>query len=140
MHNSSVGFPIGHFNSLLAARVVMADSFDPYYQWLGIEPPDQPPNYYRLLAIEPFLDNREIIAGAADRQMAHLRTFQRGPQAATSQRMLNEVSIAKVCLLNPQKKTVYDEQLRKKLARGASGSSRLIEIDWIAPCRWGSSP
>ena len=106
----------------------MADSFDPYYQWLGIEPVDQPPHHYRLLAIEPFLDNREIIAGAADRQMAHLRTFQRGPQATASQRLLNEVSIAKVCLLNPQKKTAYDEQLRKTLARGSGRSSRLLLI------------
>ena len=106
----------------------MADAFDPYYQWLGIEPHDQPPHHYRLLAIEPLLENREMIAGAADRQMAHLRTFQRGPQAAESQRLLNEVSIAKVCLLNPHKKTAYDEQLRKKLAGGSGGSSRLILI------------
>jgi hypothetical protein len=106
----------------------MADSFDPYYQWLGIEPVDQPPHHYRLLAIAPFMDNREVIAGASDRQMAHLRTFQRGPQAADSQRLLNQVSIAKVCLLNPDKKTAYDEQLRTQLARGAGGASRWILI------------
>lgn len=29
----------------------MPDRFDPYHQWLGIPPKDQPPNHYRLLGV-----------------------------------------------------------------------------------------
>ena len=44
----------------------MTDPFDPYYTWLGIPPKDQPPNHYRLLAIERFESNADVIANAAD--------------------------------------------------------------------------
>lgn len=96
----------------------MADSFDPYHKWLGISPKDQPPNHYRLLAIELFETDPDVIEGAADRQMAHVRTFQTGQNSALSQRILNELSAARLCLLNPQKKTDYDRRLREKIAAG----------------------
>ena len=57
------------------------EPFDPYYQWLGIPPEEQPPNHYRLLGIQLFEENREVIQNAADRQMVHLRSFQNGPRA-----------------------------------------------------------
>ncbi len=89
-----------------------AEPFDPYYHWLGIPPDEQPPNHYRLLGINRLEENREVIQNAADRQMAHLRTFQTGPRAALSQKLLNEVSAARVCLLSAEKKRAYDQQLR----------------------------
>lgn len=95
----------------------MADSFDPYHKWLGISPKDQPPNHYRLLAIELFENDLDVIEGAADRQMAHVRTFQTGQNSAASQRILNELSAAKLCLLDPKKKAEYDRQLREKIER-----------------------
>lgn len=92
--------------------VAMDDGFDPYYEWLGIPRRDQPPNWYRLLGIEQFEENANVIERAADRQMGHLRTFQTGAHARDSQRLLNEVSAARVGLLSPERKAVYDEQLR----------------------------
>ncbi|HEX7376387.1 MAG TPA: hypothetical protein VF278_04710, partial [Pirellulales bacterium] len=94
----------------------MADDFDPYRKWLGITPKDQPPHHYRLLGIELFESDPDVIEGAADRQMAHLRTFQAGPHSAASQKLLNECSAARVTLLNPEKRVEYDRQLREKLA------------------------
>ncbi|MCP4193552.1 MAG: hypothetical protein GY768_23310 [Planctomycetaceae bacterium] len=91
----------------------MPDSFDPYHQWLGIRDLARPPSHYRLLGIETFESNREVIATAADRQMAHLRTYQHGKNVELSERILNEVSAAKVCLLDPEKKSVYDRHLRE---------------------------
>ena len=38
----------------------MAD-FDPYYQWLAIPLKDQPPNHYRLLGVETFESNADVI-------------------------------------------------------------------------------
>jgi hypothetical protein len=89
----------------------MAD-FDPYYQWLAIPPKDQPPNHYRLLGIVLFEGNPQVIENAADRQMAHLRTFQTGQHSALAQNLLNEVAAAKVCLLNLAKKAAYDQHLQ----------------------------
>ena len=89
----------------------MAD-FDPYYQWLAIPPRDRPPNHYRLLGVELFESNADVIATAADKQMAHVRSFQTGKHSALSQKLLNEIAAAKVCLLNPAKKEAYDRQLR----------------------------
>ncbi|HQU45105.1 MAG TPA: hypothetical protein PK867_19985 [Pirellulales bacterium] len=39
----------------------MMQAFDPYHKWLGIPPKDQPPNHYRLLGIELFEEDLEVI-------------------------------------------------------------------------------
>ncbi|MCB9938925.1 MAG: hypothetical protein H6823_11825 [Planctomycetaceae bacterium] len=90
----------------------MSDEFDPYYAWLGIPPKDQPPNHYRLLGVELFETNLDVIESAAFRQMGHVRTYQNGKHSRESQRLLNELSAAKISLLDPDKKRDYDELLR----------------------------
>ena len=53
----------------------MPDDFDPYHLWLGIAPNEQPPNHYRLLAVEPFEDNPiRILAPMLDERGGHLAT------------------------------------------------------------------
>ncbi|MDY0169207.1 MAG: protein kinase [Thermoguttaceae bacterium] len=93
----------------------MPDRFDPYHQWLGIPPEDQPPNHYRLLAIPLFEPDPNVIENAADRQMAHLRVFQAGKHGKLSQQLLNEVAAARVALLNAEKKAAYDARLRAEM-------------------------
>jgi hypothetical protein len=46
--------------------------------------------------------------------MVHVRLHQSGQRSAISQHILNELAAARVCLLNPEKKAEYDQQLRKK--------------------------
>ncbi len=89
--------------------------FDPYRKWLGIPPHDQPPNHYRLLGIEVFESDPDVISNAADGRMGQIRTFQTGRHSDWSQRLLNEVAAARVCLLNEEKKAAYDETLRQEL-------------------------
>ena len=93
----------------------MLEEFDPYHKWLGISPKDQPPTHYRLLAIDLFESDPDVISYAADKQMAHVRSFQAGQHSALSQKILNEISAAKICLLNSAKKAAYDEQLRTRI-------------------------
>ena len=93
----------------------MSEGFDPYYEWMGIPPREQPPHHYRLLAITAFEENLTVIQNAADQRMSHLRTFQTGKHVAESQRLLNEVSAARICLLNPVQKAAYDGRLRQRL-------------------------
>ncbi len=90
----------------------MSDTFDPYRKWLGIPPAEQPPNHYRLLGVMLFEDDADAIENAADRQMSHVRNFQTGKHSADSQKILNELSTAKRCLLSQEKKAAYDETLR----------------------------
>src|SRR5690606_20386974 len=102
----------------------MSDSgtgqFDPYYKWLAI-PPDQrpsdrqPPDHYRLLGIRTFEGDREVIAIAADRHMAHVKTFAVGKYSRESQKLLDELAKAKLSLLNPVKKAAYDDALQNEI-------------------------
>ena len=98
----------------------MAASFDPYHRWLGISPKDQPPNAYRLLGVDLFEPDAEVIEQAADQRMTHLRGLATGPNGQLTQRLLNEVSAARVCLLNPERRAVYDDKLRQRLQAAAA--------------------
>jgi len=98
--------------------------FDPYLKWLGIRPKDQPPHHYRLLGIDLFESDPDVISNAADARMLLVKTFQTGSNASLSQKILNEVAAAKVCLLSPQKKAEYDRRLREKLQAAPAQSFR----------------
>ncbi|HEX3999630.1 MAG TPA: cellulose binding domain-containing protein [Pirellulales bacterium] len=96
----------------------MAAEFDAYHKWLAIPPAEQPPNFYRLLALNPFERDPDVIDSAANARMIHLRSLQSGPQAELTQKLLNEIAAARLCLLKPEKKAAYDAALRAQLARG----------------------
>ncbi|QDU95162.1 formylglycine-generating enzyme family protein [Lignipirellula cremea] len=98
----------------------MNSGFNPYHKWLGISPEQQPPNHYQLLGIPQFESDGDVISNGADQRMAHLRSFQNGKQAAHCQRLLNEVSAARVCLLRDDQKAAYDAQLRAKESAAAA--------------------
>lgn len=90
--------------------------FDPYHKWLAIPPAEQPPNLYRLLALNLFESDSDVIDSAANARMIHLRSLQSGPHGELTQRLLNEIAAARLCLLKPEKKSSYDTTLRSHLA------------------------
>jgi len=93
----------------------MNEAFDPYHRWLGIHPKHQPPDLYRLLGAELFEDDPEVIADAAERQMAHVRRYAAGEHGDLSQKILNELAAAKACLLDVTRKAAYDRELYEQL-------------------------
>ena len=105
--------------------------FDPYHKWLGIRPKDQPPNHYRLLGLDLFESDAEVIDAAANRQMAYLQQRATGEHAAQSQKLLNEISAARLCLLNPKRKAEYDTKLKEHLG-GTGASGKTTEPDLLA--------
>jgi hypothetical protein len=98
--------------------------FDPYHKWLGISPKDQPPNHYRLLGIDLFESDSDVIDASANRHMAFVQGCATGPHLALSQKLLNELAAARLCLLDSKKKAAYDAKLK------ASVGARTDRPEW----------
>ncbi|MEQ8789884.1 MAG: hypothetical protein RIC55_26555 [Pirellulaceae bacterium] len=101
----------------------MPESFDPYHTWLGIRPEQQPADHYRLLGLHAYEDDPTVIENAADQRMIYLRTLRAGRHAQYSEKLLNEVTAAKLCLLDGQSKATYDAELRRKTMPTATAPS-----------------
>lgn len=110
-----------------------ADLSEFYYRWLGIPLREQPPDHYRLLGLALFEHSPEVIESAADRQMAHVRSQANGPHSAASQKVLNSLSSAKLCLLDERLKAQYDAALRSQLAlaQAPTGVAPVAQADSI---------
>lgn len=74
--------------------------FDPYYDWLGIPPHERPITHYQLLGLRDGEPDLKAIENAADQQMAHLRQFAAGKRGSIATKILNEVSRARIVLLD----------------------------------------
>lgn len=90
----------------------MSGSFDPYHKWLGIPPREQPANHYRLLGLELFEDDREVIKRSVDRQMSYVDSVRNDECAQAAETLLEQLGRARDCLLDAEKKALYDEGLR----------------------------
>ncbi|HVC98107.1 MAG TPA: hypothetical protein VND64_30835 [Pirellulales bacterium] len=104
----------------------MHDGFDHYRKWLGIRAAERPLNHYQLLGLEPFEDDVETIAHAADQRMTYVRTLAAGDYNEATQKLLNELATAKVCLLNPGKKAAYDRQFRAREVAAATAPRAVV--------------
>jgi hypothetical protein len=107
--------------------------FDPYLKWLGIRDNDRPVNHYRLLGLELFESDSDVISAAADRQMSHVRTYQNGARAELSQKILNELAVARRCLLVADQKKLYDAKLKKALAPKVKPAKPVVQASLAAP-------
>ncbi len=117
----------------------MADRFDPYYEWLGIPPEEQPPNHYRLLELSLFEDLSSVIRAATAKRTEHLRTYQLSRHSAECQRLLNEVAAASASLLDVDTKAAYDTELRDKLrAQGVLPQPTRAGDAAVQPSRHGA--
>ena len=106
--------------------------FDPYHKWLGIAPKDQPPHHYRLLGIDLFEADLDVIDAAAMKQIAYIRQCALGPHGELSQQLLNKLSEAQVCLLNPEQKAAYDGRLKAKLNAKSKAQPAPTRADTLA--------
>jgi len=110
----------------------MAETFDPYYTWLAIPPEEQPPDYYRLLGVRPFETNADVVSNAADQRMAHLRTFQTGKHGDFAAQLINEIAVARVCLLSPARRNLYDQNLRKAIRMHAEDVAHAEQMGGVS--------
>lgn len=102
----------------------MTGALDPYHRWLGIAPKHQPADHYRLLGLERFEDDLEVIRDAAERQMAHVRRYQLGEHSALSQTILNELAAARACFVgSPEESRIGPAAARRTGTAGATKPS-----------------
>jgi thiol-disulfide isomerase/thioredoxin len=104
----------------------MAERFDPYVEWLGIRESARPLSYYQLLGVPEFEDSLRAIAVAADASLARLKSCNPGERRGRWEQMLDELSLARLCLSDRNRKLQYDTQLRAR--RGAN-------VDELTPAK-----
>lgn len=100
--------------------------FDPYYKWLGISPKDRPLTYYRLLGLERFESDEELIGTAVARQRASLAALVSEEYAGVAAKLLKQIESAGEVLRDPRRRAAYDAKLKVQLYEQA------IESEGIA--------
>lgn len=96
--------------------------FDPYIVWLGISPAEQPAHHYRLLDVRLFESEAAIIDDGFNRRMAYLRSIKDGEYLELAERIKDELTTARLCLMSPGKRSSYDASLRARTAVAATVS------------------
>ena len=91
-----------------------------YQTMLGIPeaklPASGPPDHYELLRLPRFEDDPAKIDGNYKKLNAHVRTYASGDLGEVSQKVLNELAKAMLCLTDPERKRSYDESLGREFA------------------------
>jgi hypothetical protein len=95
-------------------------ALDVYRDWLGIQEAARPLDHYQLLRLKQFEDNAAAIRSNYRKMNAHVRKYATGDFAAQSQRLLNELAVAMLCLTDAERKREYDATL----GRADSGGLR----------------
>lgn len=95
----------------------MPQEFDPYREWLKIPPSEQPPHHYRLLGLNPFESDPQMIEEGINRLVGQLQSLSHGPHVKQAQELLNQVARVRLCLKDPKKKAQYDSELQTAMAR-----------------------
>jgi len=103
----------------------MAKAIDVYREWLGIAETARPLNYYQLLRLKPFEDGVPRIRDHYRKLNARVRQYATGDYAEASQRLLNELAKAMLCLTDAQRKREYDASLGRQEA--GEGRRRTFE-------------
>ncbi len=122
----------------------MAKKFDPYYQWLRILPSERPPNHYRLLNLQKFESDPEIIDSALEKLDCRLQSFVDGERVAEARSLLGDLEKARTCLGDSKLKAAYDTRLRQKLASASKvdlvTSSKSLKRSQAKPAATNDSP
>lgn len=100
----------------------MKEAFNPYHEWLGIEPNLCRPNFYQLCGLADFESDPGKIRAAVDRAVVKVRGFRPGAQATAWAQLLDELAQAKKQLTDPAQKAAYDRQLRRASPNKPAGN------------------
>jgi hypothetical protein len=98
----------------------VADSFNPYRDWLGLAKGQRPTTHYGWFGLKPLESDADVIRKAISRLVAKVRGLDPGNRKRELQEIVKALSAAKACLTDPAAKAAYDAQLRA--GGGAAGA------------------
>lgn len=111
----------------------MAEAFDPYLKWLGIrKKTNRRVNHYRLLGVELFESDVDVLANAAERQIRHVESFATSEHREDCERIISEIRKARDCLLDPNSRQQYDRKLERKIERRRAAGQNQSKSDQFA--------
>lgn len=84
---------------------------DVYKEWLGITEKARPLNHYQLLRLKQFEDDAAKVRENYRKMNAHVRKYAAGEYGSLSQKLLNELAKAMLCLTDARRKGEYDTTL-----------------------------
>jgi hypothetical protein len=90
---------------------IVALPFDPYRQWLRIDGGRDAADFYQVFGLPAFTSDPQVIAVAADLTIERVQRLSPGAHRAAHRRLLEELSQAKECLLDPAARARYDQSL-----------------------------
>ena len=100
-------------------------AFDPYHSWLGIPPYEQPATLYRLLGVNPYESDPDVIESAADRQISYVRGFLGQQFGELAVQLLVELNNARLTLSDRRRREAYD-QVIKQAVPGVHDAAALL--------------
>lgn len=101
-------------------------SINVYKEWLGIPEEQCPPDYYSLLRLVQFEDDAEKIQANYRKLNAHVRKYATGQYSKESQKLLNEIAKAMLCLTDPLRKREYDKSLGREFDDASEGGGKTL--------------
>lgn len=99
-------------------------SINVYKEWLGIPDEQCPPDYYALLRLVQFEDDAEKIQSNYRKLNTHVRKYATGQYSKESQKLLNEIAKAMLCLTDPLRKREYDKSLGREFDDDEEGGGK----------------
>ena len=87
---------------------------DVYRDWLKISATNRPLNYYQILKLKMFEDDPAVIRKHYRELNAYIRKFATGDYIEESQKLLNTLAKAMLCLTDHERKEEYDFALGRK--------------------------
>jgi hypothetical protein len=88
----------------------MAEEFNPYYTFLGLDEELTSPSHYQLLRLQEQESDSEKIQAAAAKAATRVRSHRPGEHAAQWATLLDEIQAAKECLLDPTRRQEYEQK------------------------------
>ncbi|MDR0392309.1 MAG: hypothetical protein LBH59_10415 [Planctomycetaceae bacterium] len=98
---------------------------DVYRDWLKIKATNRPLDFYQLLKLSRFEDEIEKIRDNYRKLNQYIRKFATGDYIEESQKLLNELAKAMLCLTDTARKLEYDISLGRKV--GVTKARRSLE-------------
>ena len=103
-------------------------ALDVYRDWLNIKSPERPPDYYTLLGIQRFEDDRSVVQTKYRQCGTNVRRYATGKFSKQSQDLLDELARAMLTLTDPARKAEYDRKLGRKSKRPPLEKRSMCEI------------